>query len=232
MFEKFSMVLKDVLGKLISRDETVVVYVYGSYARRDLHRTSDIDMVALMRGEGIYGWERREREGVVVSINLCSLDVMERMLESDPWTIVGLQDAEILYDPKELVAGYRDRATLSDELWRGLVEDSFDDARSNLGRAERALEEGDLISAMLCLRESSKRLCEMYIYESRRIPRNLRHLWKEYEEAKAWEPFRNIFLEVQGLKNISRETCKSAICKIRSSLESSLAPGSKAVDNL
>lgn len=221
MFEKFLMFLKDVLGELVSRDETIAVYVHGSYARRDLHRTSDIDMVALMRGEGIYGWERREREGVVVCINLRSLDVMERMLESDPWTIVGLQDAEILYDPEGLVAGYRDRATLSDELWRELVIDSFDDARLNLGRGEKALKEGDLISATLCLRESSKRLCEMYIYQSRRIPRNLRHLWKEYEKVKARDPFRNIFLELQGLKNISREACESAICKIKSILESS-----------
>ena len=149
MFEKFLRVLGEVLEEIVSRDATIAIYVHGSYARRDLHQASDIDVVALVQGEGIYCWERRDIEGVIISTNLRSLDVMDRMVESDPWTIVGLKDAEIFYDPRGLLAGYRDRALLSEELWQELVVDSLDDARINFGRAEKAFSGGDLVSAML-----------------------------------------------------------------------------------
>jgi len=220
LFERFLQVSRSVLEEMISRDDLLAIYFHGSYARRDLHLASDIDIVALVRGEGIYSWERREREGVIVSINIRSRDVMERMLASDPWTIVGLQDAEVFYDPKGLIAGYRNRAVLSDEMWRELVMDSFDDACSNLGRAERALNESDPVSAMLCLRESAIKLCEMYVYRDRQLPRNLRHLWKAYKRMRRQEPFEEIFLEVQGLRNISEDVCESAVHKMRHLLES------------
>jgi len=63
-----------------------------------------------------------------------------------------------------------------------LVNDLLDEARSFIGKAERALMEKRLESALLCLRQGAIKLAVLLIFEYSRKKANPINLWEEIIE--------------------------------------------------
>jgi hypothetical protein len=74
-----------------------------------------LTLLVLVRGSGIYRWERRLVQNVMVNIAVRSKDVLERMAKEEPYTIWGLQEARILYDPQGILEALKREARLTPE---------------------------------------------------------------------------------------------------------------------
>jgi len=92
----------------------------------------------------VYRWERRTVQRTVVNIALRSQDILERMAQDHPHTIWGLQEFQILYDPQGILQMLKQEARITPEVEGEFLGDLLDEARSLIGKAERALEEHDL----------------------------------------------------------------------------------------
>jgi predicted nucleotidyltransferase len=79
------------------------IAVIGSVARGDIHFLSDVDLLVLVKGTGIYRWERRLVKDTVVNVATRSTDVLKRMAKENPDTIFSLREALILYDKKSIL---------------------------------------------------------------------------------------------------------------------------------
>ncbi|MCR4404625.1 MAG: nucleotidyltransferase domain-containing protein [Candidatus Acetothermia bacterium] len=197
--EKYLHLARKVAEELQTDESVLGCAVQGSVARGEVHPRSDIDLLVLVKGSGIYRWERRVIEGIMVNIALRSQDVLERMAKEEPYTIWGLQEAQILYDPRGILQALKDEARLTPEVEREFLDDLLDEARSLIGKAERALAEGDLESALLWLRRGAMELAELIFYKEKGRRIRLIHFWQELQTLSSVE-FRELFARIQGLQ--------------------------------
>lgn len=170
--------------------------VYGSTARGEVHPKSDIDLLVLVKGSSVYHWERRIIENISVNAALRSQDVLERMAHDEPYTIWGLQEAQILYDPQGILQTLKSQARMTPEVEEEFLGDLLDEARSLLGKAERALDEGDLESSLLWLRRGTMELAELIFYKEKGRRIRLIHFWQELQTLSSAE-FKELFARIQ-----------------------------------
>lgn len=202
--DRYLSIAKRVAEELQANEEVIGCAVIGSTAREDVHPKSDIDLLVLVKGSGIYRWERRIVQGIAVNIALRSQDVLERMAREEPYTIWGLQEARVLYDPQGVLLSLKREARLTPEVEEEFLGDLLDEARSLLGKAERALDEGDLESSLLWLRRGAMELAELLFYKERGRRINLVHFWREVQGLSSPPGFKELFAKVQGFEAVEK----------------------------
>lgn len=191
------------IAEELRRDENVIgCAVTGSVARGDVHSKSDIDLLVLVKGNGIYEWERRTLQDVVVNIAWRSSDVLERMAMDHPDTIWALKDAQVLYDPQGTLHSLKHKATITGTVEEEFLGDLLDEARSFMGKAGRALAENDRESSLLCLRQAAIKIAERMFYEQRGRRTNPMRFWQELRALSLPNGFKDLFIEIQGFQSI------------------------------
>ncbi len=70
----------------------------------------------------------------------------------------------ILYDPQGILQALKGEAKMTPEVEEEFLGDLLDEARSLIGKAERALDEGDLETSLLWLRRGAMELAELLFY--------------------------------------------------------------------
>jgi predicted nucleotidyltransferase len=193
---------KQVADKLQASEDVIGCAVLGSTARGDVHPKSDIDLLVLVKGSGLYEWERRIVQNIVVNIALRSQDVLERMAKDHPDTIWGLKEARILYDPQGILQPLKREAAITGAVEEEFLGDLLDEARSFVGKAERALEEGDLESSLLCLRQGAMKLAELIFYQEKRRTPNPMRFWREIQGLPS--EFKELLIEIQGVQGMEK----------------------------
>jgi predicted nucleotidyltransferase len=201
--EKYLSIAQLVAEELRASEDVLGCAVQGSTARGEVHPKSDIDLLVLVRGSGIYRWERRLIQNVMVNIAVRSKDVLERMAKEEPYTIWGLQEARILYDPQGILEALKREARLTPEAEEEFLSDLIDEARSLIGKAERALDEGDPESCLLWLRRGAMELAELIFYKEKGRRIGLIHFWQELQTLSSTE-FKELFARIQGLQAVER----------------------------
>lgn len=199
---QYLRIAQQVAEALRADKDTIACAVLGSVARGDVHLKSDIDLLVLVEGTGIYRWTRRVVQGVVVNAALRSLDVLERMSQDHPDTILALREAVLLYDPRDILRPLQARATLSAAVAEELLRDLLDEARSFIGKAKRALDEGDLESSLLCLRQGAMRLTEMMFYREKGRRINPLRFWREIRSLSSPAGLAELFATIHGLQAV------------------------------
>ena len=179
---------------------------------------SDIDLLVLVDGRQMYKWERKVVEKIVVNVAIRSKDVLERMAREHPDTIFALEEAKILYDPQEIPWNLKKEVALTEDLKKELLGDLLDEARSFIGKAERALDEGDLESSLVCLRQGAVKLAELMFCREmgRRI--SYIHFWLEIQSLSSTE-FQELLAEIQGFQLADRDWLAHMVKKLKVSLE-------------
>jgi len=200
--EKFLRVAEQVVEELQANEDVIGCAVLGSTARGDVHPKSDIDLLALVKGSGVYEWERRIVQNIVVNIALRSPDVLERMAQDHPHTIWGLKESRILYDPQGILRSLKDEVKMTRAAEEEFLGDLLDEARSLIGKAERALDEHDLESSLLWLRRGAMELAELLFYEERGRKINLIRFWQEIQDLSSSPGFKELFARIQGFEAV------------------------------
>ncbi len=195
-------VAKQVAEELQLNEDVVGCAVQGSVARGEVHPKSDIDLLVLVKGNGIYQWERRIVQNIMVNLALRSQDVLEGMAKDEPYTIWGLQEARILYDPQGILQALKGEAKMTPEVEEEFLGDLLDEARSLIGKAERALDEGDLETSLLWLRRGAMELAELLFYREKGRRINLLHFWREIQGLSSPPRFKDLFAQVQGFEAV------------------------------
>ncbi len=198
--EQYLRIAKQVAEELQADEDVIGCAVWGSTARGDVHPKSDIDLLALVKGSGVYKWERRVHQNIAVNIALRSQDVLERMAQDHPYTIWGLQESRILYDPQGILRSLKGEARITRAAEEEFLGDLLDEARSFIGKAERALEEDDLESSLLWLRRGAMELAELLFYKERGARINLMHFWREFRSLSSPPGFKELFARIQGFE--------------------------------
>jgi predicted nucleotidyltransferase len=193
--EKYLGIAQRIAEELQASEDVLGCAVQGSTARGEVHPRSDIDLLVLVRGSGIYRWERRLIQNVMVNIALRSKDVLERMAKEEPYTIWGLQEARILYDPQGILEALKREARLTPEAEEEFLSDLIDEARSLIGKAERALDEQDFESCLLWLRRGAMELAELIFYKEKGRRIRLIHFWQELQTLSSTE-FKELFARI------------------------------------
>lgn len=101
--------LEALTQQLMDTDVTAVALT-GSWARRDPHRESDLDLLILGKGTP-YRLERRD--DFLISMSWLSFEQAAETMrrpESACFTVPGWRDAHILYDPEGLASHLKDEA--------------------------------------------------------------------------------------------------------------------------
>jgi len=194
-------IAKQVAEELQANEEVVGCAVIGSTARGDVHPKSDIDLLVLVKGSGIYAWERKIVQGIVVNIALRSRDVLEKMAQDHPYTIWGLKESRILYDPQSILRSLKREVKMTQAAEEEFLGDLLDEARSLLGKARRALDEHDLESSLLWLRRGAMELAELLFYKERGRRINLVRFWREVQDLSS-PGFKEIFAQIQGFEGV------------------------------
>lgn len=154
----------------------------------------------LVEGEGGYRWTRRIVQGVVVNVALRSLDVLGRMSQDHPDTILALQEALVLYDPRNILRPLQAQATLSPAVVEEFMGDLLDEASSFVGKAQRALDERDVESSLLCLRQGAMRLAELMFFREKGRRINPLRFWQEVRSLSSPAGFAELFAAIHGLQ--------------------------------
>ena len=203
--ERYLRISEQVAGEIRVEKDAIACAVLGSAARGDVHPKSDIDLLVVVEGSGVYEWERRILQNIVVNIALRSQDVLEKMAQDHADTILALRSARILYDPEGILGTVISKATMAGAVEAEFLADLLDEARSFLGKSERALAEHDLESSVLCLRQGATKLAELMFYEQmgRRI--NPMRFWQEIQTIPSPKGFRELFARVQGFQAVERD---------------------------
>ncbi len=196
--EKYLRIAKRIAEGFRMDEDVLGCAAYGSVARGDVHPKSDVDLLVLVEGDSVYRWERRVVRDVVVNIALRSQDVLERMAKEEPYTIWGLQEARILYDPRGILAALKGDAKMTTEVEEEFLGDLLDEGRPLIGKAERALDEDDLESGLLWLRRGAMEPAELIFYKEKGRRIRLFHFWQEIQVLPSTE-FRELFAKIQGL---------------------------------
>jgi hypothetical protein len=192
--------------------------VIGSTARGDVHRLSDIDLVVLVKGVGIFQWERRIVQDIVVNLATRSADVLEKMARENPDTIFSLREALILYDQKDILRSLKKCATITEPTRKELAGDLLDEARSFIGKAERALTEERLESGILCLRHDAIKLAELMVFEYTGNRVNPMNLWEDINEASLPFDFKALFADIQGFKVVEKQWLMAVLEELKAFL--------------
>ena len=192
-------IARQVADELRADGETIACAVLGSVARGDVHHKSDVDLLALVEGQGVYRWARKIVQSVVVNVASRSQDVLERMSQDHPDTVWALQEALILYDPQGVLQSLKEKATVSGAMAQEFLGDLLDEARSFIGKAQAALGERDQESCLLCLRQGAMRLAEMMFYREKGRRIRPLHFWPEVQSLSSPAGFKETFAAVQGL---------------------------------
>lgn len=216
--EKYLSIAKEIARELQANKEVIGIAVIGSTARGDVHRLSDIDLVVLVKGENIFQWKRRIVQNIVVNVATRSADVLNKMAKENPDTIFGLREALILYDPKDILHSLKKNAALTEPTRKELAGDLLDEARSFIGRAERALTEERLESAILCLRYGAIKLAELMVFEHIGKRANPMNLWEEINKASLPSDFKALFADIQGFKVVEKQWLMAVLEELKSFL--------------
>lgn len=199
--EKHLSIAKQVAEELQANEDVMGCAVYGSTARGDVHSKSDIDLLVLVKGSGIYERERRIVQNIMVSIALRFQDVLERMVKDHPDTIWELKEARILYDPQGILQSLKSGVRITPKVEEEFLGDLLDEARSLIGKAESALEEHDLESSRLWLRRGAMELAELMFYKEKGRKIRLIYFWQEIQTLSSAE-FKELFTKIQGFQAI------------------------------
>lgn len=216
--EKFIRIAEQVVEELQADEDVIGCAVLGSTARGDVHPKSDIDLLVLAKGTGVYGWERRIVQNIVVNIALRSPDVLDKMAKDHPHTIWGLQESKILYDPQGILRSLKSEAKMTRAAEEEFLGDLLDEARSLIGKAERALEEHDLESSLLWLRRGAMELAELLFYKERGRRINLVHFWWEIQGLSSPPGFKELFAKVQGFEAVEETRLAEMLERLESYL--------------
>lgn len=202
--KKYLNTAKEVAKKVQVNRDVISIAVTGSTAKGDIHLLSDIDLLVLVKGSGVFNWERKTVQNIVVNLSLRSQDVLERMSKDHPDTIFGLKGALILYDPQGTLQSIKKNATITEPVKKELIGDLLDEARSFIGKAEKALAESRLESSILCMRQGAIKLAELMFYKERGSRINPMYLWEEIEALPLLIDFRRLFAEIHELEDMQK----------------------------
>jgi predicted nucleotidyltransferase len=201
--EEYLHIAKQIAEELRTNEDVIGCAILGSTARGDVHPKSDIDLLVLVKGSGVYEWKRMVPRNTVVNIALRSQDVLERMMKDHLDTILSLKNARILYDPQGILQSFKREATITGAV-EEFLGDLLDEARSFIGKAERALEEDDLESSLLCLRQGAMKLAELIFYKERGKRIDSMHFWQEIQTLSSPTGFKELFARIQDFQAMER----------------------------
>jgi len=213
--KKHLSIAKQVTRKLQANNDVIGVAVFGSTASGDVHRFSDVDLLVLVKGAGIFKWKRRTTRNVTVNIATRSRDVLEKMSRDHPDTIFALQNALILYDPKGIVYLLKRNAVVREPVHRELLGDLLDEARSYIGKSEKALAQNRMESSIICLRQGAAKLAEYMLYKKERKRVNPMYLWEEIHTCQLPDDVRRLFAEVHGFRAVKKGTLSMILERMR-----------------
>jgi len=213
--EKHLSIAKLLARKLQASKHVIGVAVFGSTATGDVHRFSDVDLLVLVEGEGIFKWKRKTLRSVTVNIATRSHDVLEKMSKDHPDTIFALQNALILYDPIGILHLLKKKAVVREPVRQELLGDLLDEARSYIGKSEKALSQNRMESSIICLRQGAAKLVEYMLYkeEGRRV--NPMYLWEEIRTCQKPHGIGKLLAEVHGFEAVKRGELGKILGKMR-----------------
>lgn len=213
--EKYLSIAKQITKELQTNKRVIGCAVIGSVAKRDVHSLSDIDLIILVKGNGVYRWERKIVKNIIVNIAYRSQDVLEKMAKEHPDTIFALKNALILYDSQGVLNMLKENAIVTEPVREELLGDLLDEARSFIGKGERALAESRLESSALCLRLGAIKLAEYIIYKETGRKVSPMYLWQEIKSLPILYDFRRVFAEVQGFDLIKKAWLKGVLNRLK-----------------
>jgi len=216
--EKYLSVAKQVAGELRENKGVIGCAIIGSTARGVVHSMSDIDLLVLVDGSGIYRWERRIVKNIVVNLAFRSWDILEKMAREHPDTILALKDTLILYDPQGVLQSLKKDVSITKSVKEELLGDLLDEARSFIGKAERALAQSGLESSILCLRQGAIKLVEYMFFKETGNRINRMYFWQEIKDIPFPCGFKNLFAEIQGFKDVEKLWLIKMLKKVKSFL--------------
>lgn len=216
--EKYLSIARQVTKELQANEDVIGIAAIGSTAIGDVHLLSDIDLLVLVKESGVFNWERKTIQNIVVNLSVRSQDVLERMSKDHPDTIFGLKGALILYDPQGTLQSIKKSATITEPLKKELIGDLLDEARSFIGKAEKALAESRLESSILCLRQGAIKLAELIHYKDRGKRINPLYMWEEIQELTYSHVFKKLLAEVHGFIVVDKPWLIKALKKLKTFL--------------
>lgn len=165
-------IVDNYIEKLKSQDDVLGILIFGSYARGEQRKNSDVDVLVLVK-EGV--WRDVEtRDGQAFEMVYSSPDKARQFYEANPndavqqWT-----DGKIVYDPKgemekmkEFVSAIKEKGKpqMDTKKRRHLQFDAEDKVR-----AVEAMQQKDVATANLQLSRLGNEVLELYF--------DLRQLW-------------------------------------------------------
>lgn len=200
--KRYLRIARQIADEIRADGNVIGCAVMGSVARGDVHSKSDVDLLVLVNGSGVYKWERRIVQGIVVNIAWRSRDVLERIAMDHPDTIWALREAQIPYDPQGILQSLKCKAAITGTVEEEFLGDLLDEARSFIGKAERALTEHDWESSLLCLRQAAMKLAERMFYEQRGRRIDPMHFWQGLRTLSLPIGFKELFVGIQGFQSV------------------------------
>lgn len=192
------------------------VALTGSWARKDPHQESDLDILVL--GEGSpYRLERRD--GLLLSISWLSFEnacTTMRRPESACFVVPGWRDALILYDPEGLAAHLHEEAhawnweVLEKERLPWVAEEITDFAEE-VHKLAGLLERGQRMGAAAQRSVLALRLAPVMAVLEKLLYRTENQLWQSVAETLG-EPWRTAQERALGLVPVTlEEGCRAAL---------------------
>ncbi|HDI52914.1 MAG TPA: nucleotidyltransferase domain-containing protein [Candidatus Bathyarchaeota archaeon] len=200
-----SIRLKRKILRHIDLEGVVGVILFGSTARSEADRFSDID-IAIFWNRNLNHYERLNIEGVEVELLWYPIRQLAETFDEgvrdrrDTWMktcfwLNLLRGGVIIHDRDGTLADYRERAI--DWRWRGReLESTLEVLRMNRRMAERLLEEGRDIEATLCLRDALNLMIVHHLMSRGEIPS---YRPKEINRAAAQLGYPTLYRELMGL---------------------------------
>ncbi len=215
-----SIRLKRKILRHIDLERVVGVILFGSTARSEADRFSDID-VAIFWDRNLNRYERLNIEGVEVELLWYPIRQLAETFDEgirdrgDTWMktcfwLNLLRGGVIIHDGDGTLADYRERAI--DWRWRGReLKSTLEVLRMDLRMAERLLEEGRDIEATLCLRDALNLMIVHHLMSRGEIP-SYRPKEINRVAAQLGEGYLTLYRELMGLVERPKVDEVLAIC--------------------
>lgn len=213
--EEYLKIAKQVGEDLKSIKDVIGCAIIGSAARGDIHPFSDIDLLLLIEGSNVFQWKRRIVDNIVVNIALQSQDVLGKMAKEQLDTYFHLKKAIILYDPQGTLGVLKIDLMIDNKAKKKFFGDLLDEARSYLGKAERALDEDDLESAIICMRQSAIKFAESLIFKEKGTIPNPMHMWQEVKSLSLSGEFKDLIAKVQGFESLDKPKVNGLMTRLK-----------------
>jgi predicted nucleotidyltransferase len=222
--KKFDAALKDIVKEWKSHDKVKGIFVYGSFVKRTLTATSDLDIGVIWDDPETPGELFQEHKGIRIDMSFLTPKVVEDVFEGRTndalriGEIIGiLRNAQVVHDTKGMLKSWQKRA--AEFVWS---EDAIDGVKErallSLSNASKSAELNDTISAIHELRSGLFDLGRVIIMKN-----NYFSIMKPSEvltEIRLLDPVSYpLFLRTFKLKGMDEEELMDILEEVRSWIE-------------